>query len=268
MAGSTPPTPPLPGLVVLCWVSRGAKVGPIADEKQKNAPRQSDAHRGRVEGVGRSSGSLANDTKRGGSEIDVRRRPTHGDGDSQALRNLREVTFDLHGAMTPEQRKLDGRRVAAILRLIEEKSADVAKDVAQRITEPIVARMIEELRSLGEKIALVTQKIDHTERVNFPIEVERMHIQCIREELRSKCPACKKNTVVPGHGRFDGNIAHRDHFRERHLSDLGHTWIICPECHKRKTSGKESDWAEAHFKVYQITLREFLKRLPAQQRLL
>ena len=233
----------------------------MPDEKQKNAPRQGDAHRGRVDGVGRSSTSLADNSKRGSASLVVRQRRVD---DPPEINELRKLVI----AAPPEVGKHLGPIIGLLLRLVDRNGDDVRRlgdDVVdmRRNTDSIPS-IIEMLRELKTSV----EKRNIEDSVKFPPELTQLHVDCIRTELKSLCPCCRLHLVLTQPGHFDGGLAHREHFRDRHLIAPEHTWIICVRCHKNKTEGRDLDLSDAAFKLYQQILRSFLKRRPAQQRLL
>jgi hypothetical protein len=155
-----------------------------------------------------------------------------------------------------------GNDLQIIFRRLANSQAELREEV-RVLVESLATKS--DLAALGEGVALGLQRLGEKlddklgdGRLDFTVETLTTHQNFIRTEFDSKCPCCRKIVILDADGRLKTSMGHKEHMRERRLRELEHTWLLCTDCHGKKSSGKDYDLVDASFRDYQLRLSRWL----------
>lgn len=132
---------------------------------------------------------------------------------------LREVFHDMKAGML------------AIRGDVSEVKADIS-EVKSEVggLKSHVQRMDNVIRLHG----LQMDRLTASRRRGFPSSVISSYIRVIAVFYNGTCPCCQQ-TVIVDNGCLIPGKSEKDHFYGRHLNKIDDGWIICLDCHAKKT---------------------------------
>jgi Rha family phage regulatory protein len=122
--------------------------------------------------------------------------------------------------------------------------SDKVDNVSVEVTE-----IKRDVRGLNDKIIELGRTSNRKDVSN---KNKKTHRVFVKEMLGWKCPCCLQS--------LDNGFEY-DHFHANYMNELGHTWLICKDCHEKLTRNKLSRtdaWND--FTFYQKKLKSYLDR--------